>query len=41
MKSAVVLQHYHNAKLKSDKENEKNFQASCKYCANRTICGNV
>jgi hypothetical protein len=41
MNSEIVQQHFTNAKLKSNKDGEKNFAASCKHCIGRTISGNI
>lgn len=41
MDSLVVSHCYKNATKKSDADNEKNFKATCKFCPNRIISGNI
>ncbi len=41
MNSLLVNMCYKDVKLKSDKPDEKNFRASCRYCINKTVSGNI
>ena len=41
MNAAVVREYFSNSKLKSEKEGEKNFSASCNHCPGRYISGSV
>ena len=41
MNSLIVQMCYDDVNLKSDKPNEKNFSARCKYCLKKKVSGNI